>query len=75
MKVSEIGTLLGSEWKALTESEKKVRDNPRLQSIPANKDLQKYKDAHTADHQRYLVEYKTVYGKDPPSVQKASKKS
>ena len=74
MNITEVGTLLGSEWKGLSESEKKVRGKPQQLFASANIYLQKYIDAQARDHQRYITEYKSVYGKDPPMQKAPSKK-
>lgn len=75
MKFSEIGPLLGREWKALGVEEKKVVFYPPLksflrpQSQTADQRPKVFEDKAAKDRVRYVDEYTTVYG-TPPALAK-----
>lgn len=77
MKIGEVGTLIGREWKALSAEQKKVVlsffffcfTNRLLIGI------QTYEDRAAKDKLRYNEEFTTVYGTAPLYMKKASKKA
>ncbi len=73
MQVSEYGRLLGREFKEMSASEKKVSNTFKGDVFDRADYLRKaYQDRYAVGRNRYIEEFKTVYGFDSPSAKAPS---
>ena len=68
MTIVEAGKLVAREWKDVSPAEKRVSNQPVRAFDTMLMLKQAYTERHAIDHNRYVTEYKTVYGIDSPSV-------